>query len=130
LVGVFLTGGLGILLTPSMKVNGLALALSCSTVGQFVLYLVLLRRLMKGRLGLRALVAPLGTMVVACIPAALLGLGVSTLGQWADGPTLPNIALLAGAGLGGGLLYAGAAMVLKVEEIHQVIDRVRRRIRR
>lgn len=130
LFGVFLTGGLGILLTPSMEVNGLALALSCSTMGQFLLYLFLLRRIMKGRLGLRALVAPLGTIVIACIPAALLGLLAGTLGQWSDGPTLLNIALLAGAGLGGGLLYAVAAMALKIEEINQVIDRVRRRIRR
>ncbi len=129
-VGVLLTGGLGTWWGSQMGVVGLCGALSVSTVLQALAYLVLLHRQAKAHLGLRTLVHGLAKMVGACIPAVAAGVAISTLGVWGDGPTAWNTAVLASAGMVGGIAYGAAALVLGIDEVRSVAQRVASRIRR
>lgn len=129
-VGVVLTGGLGTWWGMEHGVVGLCWALSVSTVLQAGAYLVLLRMRVGDHMGLGALAAALVRMVVACLPAVAMGVGVAQLGRWEEGPTLRNGVVLAGAGLGGGVAYVVAALALGVEEIRKIGLRVVGRVRR
>jgi len=123
-LGVAVTGFLGMRWGGSMGVVGLCGALSVSTVLQATAYLVLLRARVEGPLGLGSLAGALARMGVACLPAAAAGFGVALLGDWHEGPTLHNTLVLAAAGLAGGGAYAGAAMVLGVDEVRSIARRV------
>ena len=129
-MGVAMTWALGVLLCEDLGVDGLALALSLSTVGQMSAYLVLLKRITGPHLALRALLAPLARMLAASVPAAAVGWGIGLLGTWEAGPTLWNLLVFAAAGLAGGVLYSGLALLLGVAEVRQVYQRVRRRLPR
>lgn len=129
-LGVGLTFVAGVLLAPRFGVDGLAAALSISTVGQLAAYLYLLGRITNGRLGLLALAGPLGRIAIATLPAAAAGWGLCLLGDWEQGPTLVNLAVFAVAGAAGGGLYLGAAWMLGIHEVHDVVARVRGRLGR
>ena len=128
-IGVCLTAGLGLWLSPTLGVDGLALALSFSTVLQFVAYLILLRGMVTGGLGLTALIGDLGRLTLATIPAVCAAWFVMDMGQWDAGPTAKNAAVLTAAGIAGGILYSMAATALGVKELRRVIDRLRNRKR-
>lgn len=123
-VGVLLTGGLGMWWGGAWGVVGLCGALSVSTVLQALAYVVLLRMRVGAHMGLGALAGGLGRMVLACVPAAVAGLGIGMLGDWEQGPTLVNTVVLAAAGTAGGLSYVGAAMALRIDEVHAIARRV------
>jgi putative peptidoglycan lipid II flippase len=129
-LGVGLTFVAGILLAPSYGVRGLAAALSISTAGQLLAYLWLLGRITGGRLGLLGLLAPLGRIAVATLPAAAVGWAICLLGDWEQGPTPINLALFATAGGLGAAAYLGAAWIMGIHEIHDVVARVRGRLGR
>ena len=129
-LGVALTLGVGILLAPRFGVDGLAAALSISTAGQFIAYLWLLGRITGGKLGLMALVGPLGRIAVATLPAAAAGWGICLLGDWEQGPGVWNFAVFVVAGCAGGGLYLGVAWMLGIHEVHDVVARLKRRLRR
>lgn len=129
-VGVLMTGGLGTWWGQTHGVVGLCAALSVSTVAQALAYVVLLRRQVGDHLGLGVLSGGLGRMALACVPAAGAGIGLATLGDWTQGPTLLNALLLTVAGVVGGGLYVGAALALGVDEVRMVAQRVRSRIGR
>lgn len=126
-VGVVTTWGFGRLLCPRLGVDGLALALSLSTVTQLVLYLVVLQRISEGHLALGRLLGPLGRMAVACAPAGAIAWGIGGLGSWEAGPTPATFGLLAGMGVAGGGVYLGMAHVLGVQEVRDVFSRFARR---
>lgn len=128
-IGVALTWAIGRSLLP-MGVSGLALALSLSTLGQLLLYVFLLARMVEGRLGLRALLAPLAKMAAATVPAALLGWGLGLLGDWEQGPTPANMAILAAAGAVGGVAYLASAHLLGLSEVTAITQRIRRKLGR
>lgn len=127
IVGVGLTAALGLWLAPTMGVNGLSLALSLSVSAQLLAYLFLLRTMVPGGLGFSAIALGLGKMAIATIPAAALGWAIASQGAWHEGPTLSNALLLAGAGLGGGLVYGIGGLVLGIGALKQVTARLRRR---
>jgi putative peptidoglycan lipid II flippase len=129
-IGVGLTFGAGVLLAPRYGVQGLAAALSVSTVGQLLVYLWLLGRVTGGKLGLVALVGPMGRIAVATIPAAAVGWAVCSLGDWEQGPGLVNLLVFGGAGIAGGAVYAIAAWALGIAEVRMVVARVRGRLGR
>ena len=129
-VGVLLTGGLGTWWGAHLGVVGLCGALSVSTVLQALAYLFLLHRQAKAHLGLHTLLRGLARMVGACVPAVAVGTAISTLGVWADGPTAWNTAVLATAGLAGGITYGAAALMLGIDEVRAVVRRVSSRVRR
>jgi len=127
--GVALTAGLGMWLAPKMGVDGLALALSLSTVAQLLAYTVLLQRAVDGGLGLSKLFIDVSRMAIATIPAVLLAQPIIASGQWTDGPTLINAALLLGGGVVGGLIYSVAATLLGLDTLKAVAARLRKRLR-
>ena len=49
-------------------------------------------------------------------------------GVWTDGPSIHNLAVFAGCGMGFAIVYAGAAALLGVEEIHTVKNKIRQRL--
>jgi putative peptidoglycan lipid II flippase len=130
LLGVGLTFGAGVLLAPRYGVEGLAAALSVSTVGQLLTYLWLLGRITGGKLGLGSLLASMGRIALATLPAGAVGWAICLLGDWEQGPTLLNLAVFAAAGCGGGLAYALAAWGLGISEVKRVVARVRGRLGR
>lgn len=123
-LGVIAVAALGGPLSQRWGVEGLSAALSASTALQAVAYLVLLRRHIGPHLGLAATLNGIGRISLACLPAAAAGWGIGSLGDWSLGPTPLNLALLAGAGLAGGLLYTGAALALGVDELRAILRRV------
>ena len=129
-LGVGLTFGAGLLLAPRFGVEGLAAALSVSTVGQLLAYLWLLGRVSGGKLGLLALVGPLGRIAIATVPAAAVGWAICLLGDWEQGPGVVNLAVFASAGIAGGVVYAVAAWGLGIAEVRMVVARVRGRLGR
>ena len=128
--GVLLTGGLGMWWGQEYGVVGLCGALSVSTVAQALAYVALLRQRVGAHLGLGQLSGGLAKMGLACVPAAAAGVGLALLGDWEEGSTPWNTALLSGAGAAGGALYVGAALALGVEEVRMVAKRVKVRIGR
>jgi peptidoglycan biosynthesis protein MviN/MurJ (putative lipid II flippase) len=127
-IGVCLTAGLGLWLSPTLGVDGLALALSVSTVLQFTAYLLLLRGMVSGGLGLGALIRDVARLTVATLPAVGAAWFIIDMGHWESGPTLTNAAVLGAAGVAGGILYGIAATALGVKELQRVVERVRERI--
>ncbi len=127
LLGVVLTAVLGTVLGKTMGVDGLSLALSVSTVGQLIAYLVLLRGRVGAHLGLRQIADAYGRLALACVPLALIGGGLGLLGQWELGPTLRNGAILAAAGGIGGLVYAWVAAKLGVDEVGAILRAAKRK---
>ncbi len=129
-LGVGLTFGMGILLAPRFGVDGLAAALSISTAGQLAAYLLLLGRITGGKLGLMAMLRPLGTIALATIPAAAAGWTICLLGTWEQGPCVVNFVVFGSAGVVGGGLYAVSAWALGIGEVRMVVSRVRSRLGR
>jgi len=111
-------------------VDGLALALSLSTCGQLLAYLLLLGRISTERLELVALVAPLGRIALAVIPSAAVGWAVCLLGAWEQGPGIRNGLVFAAAGVAGGAAYTAAAWALGIQEVRQVAARIRSKLGR
>jgi hypothetical protein len=68
-------------------------------------------------------------MAIATIPAVLLAQPIIASGQWTDGPTLINAALLLGGGVVGGLIYSVAATLLGLDTLKAVAARLRKRLR-
>jgi putative peptidoglycan lipid II flippase len=129
-LGVGLTFGAGVLLAPRFGVEGLAAALSISTVGQLAIYLLLLGRITEGKLGLARLLASMGRIALATLPAGAVGWLVCLLGDWEQGPSLFNLLVFVAAGCCGGLAYALAAWGLGIAEVKLVVARVRGRLGR
>lgn len=115
-LGVLLTGLLGYVLMP-LGVAGLGAALSLSTLVQCIIYLVVLWSKLKSDLGVNTWIGPIGRVVAASIPSALLLWWFSAWGQWSLGPSLFQNWLV--VGVGGFLaivLYLGVCMALGVKE--------------
>lgn len=128
LCGVGLTFVLGSLLCPDYGVNGLAMALSLSTVAQLAAYMIIVRRLVPGGLGIPALLKYFTIVAVASIPSVGLGLLLQPFGQWENGFSVINIVILAGIGIVGGIAYVVAGTVLKIEEINSIVNKFRRKL--
>jgi|GEM_PF-14110 len=64
--------------------------------------------------------------VVACGAAY----GVGMLGQWTDGPTLKNAAVLVGSIGIAVVLYGGVALAMRFEEVAPIVDKVMRKLGR
>jgi putative peptidoglycan lipid II flippase len=128
-IGLVLTAGVGYLLSTRIGVEGLGVALSLSAVVQLLLYLLLLRRKTGVRLGLPALIDPLGRLLLAAAPAGALARLICGAGDWSRGPALlGNWLLLAAAGVAGGGLYLLLAWVLRVEGIRELWRRIQARL--
>jgi putative peptidoglycan lipid II flippase len=125
-IGLGLTAGLGYPLARQLGVPGLGLSLSLSASLQLVVYLVILRRKMGTRLGLRDLVVPLLKLLAAAVPAAALAVAICRAGTWERGPaSIVNWVLLVAAGIAGGVTYVGVAWALDVKELRALLRRIR-----
>ncbi len=129
LFGVILTAALGMWLAPLMGVDGLALALSISTVCQLLAYTLMLQKTVSGGLGLKNLVFDILKMILATVPAVGLSSFVIEYGIWLDGPTLFNAVVLTSCGLFGGLIYGLSASSMGLEELKYVLNKIRTRLK-
>lgn len=129
--GTAVTAALGFALVGRLGVGGLALALSVATVTQLAVYLAVLWRRLRERLGLGELAGPVARMLVACVPMAGVMWLAQPLGRWEEGPlSVWNWVVLAGAGAVGAAVYFGAAWALGVPETARVVGLLRRRLGR
>jgi putative peptidoglycan lipid II flippase len=119
---------LGVILMKPMKHNGLALALSLASVLHLGLLATALRRKM-GALGWRQIARSIARSGVC---AAIMGLGVWWLAQWAiphetvaRGGLVIGVALCAVAGV---MVFIGLAMILKAPELEFVKQIVSKRV--
>ncbi len=126
-VGVILTAALGLWLAPQMGVDGLAVALSLSTMTQFLLYIFLLNRLVEGGVGWTEIRPKISRMAMATAPAAAVAFVIAGFGEWSAGPTPYNALLLTAAGLAGGAVYGIAAALLGISEIQRIAQRLLQR---
>jgi len=119
----------GLLLMGPFQHIGLAMALTCSSIFNAMVLLLLLQR----RIGSIALKA-LGWVFVRVVAAtAVMVLSVDRLllfGQWSLGFTALNIAVLAGAIAAGIASYAVCCYVLQITEMHEVVAMLKRRLGR
>jgi putative peptidoglycan lipid II flippase len=130
-LGVAITALLGWALARPLGVAGLSLALSVSTCVQLAVYLLVLRKRIEGGLGLGAVVGPLLRMALATVPAMILARAICSLGDWDRGALdLRNDAIFVAAAALSGLVYVALANLLHVEELREVIDRIRHRLGR
>lgn len=108
---------------------GIAMGLSAAGAAQLLVLLVLLRRRV-GRLGLRAVVV--GAARISVAAAAMGGAlwGVARLGAWERGATWLNAGVLLAAIAIGGLTFVAVAAVLRSPELKELLDAVRRRVKR
>jgi putative peptidoglycan lipid II flippase len=117
---------LGVLLMGPMQHNGLALALSLSSVFNMGLLTVALRRKL-GALGWRAICT---SIVKTALCAALMGVCVEAVSGWllpsGGGSGLHLLPGVAGCALIGALVFAGLAHALKLPEMRKLLDIVRK----
>lgn len=110
-------------------VTGLAFTLSLSSFIQTGLLVLLLRRKI-GDLQTEKFVRPWFWQSLLSGIAVFAAYGIQFLGDWPRGLTLTNTLVL-GAAVGAAvLLYGGGALLLKLEGVEQVADKVSRRLRR
>ena len=128
ILGVGLTFALGSWLCPIYGVNGLAAALSVSTIIQLLAYMLIVRRYVPGGLGIFALSKYFFIVALASLPSAGVGLLLLPYGEWESGFTILNLAVLGGIGILGGILYVAMGVVLKIEEIDSIVQKFRRKL--
>jgi putative peptidoglycan lipid II flippase len=126
--GVVLTACLGLWLAPSLGVDGLALALSISTVCQLFAYTLILQNAVSGGLGLKKLTTDISKMILATIPAVTLAYFGMKNGIWSDGPSFLNISVFIGSAVLGAIIYSFSASTLGIEEMKSVLARIRSRL--
>ena len=130
-IGVAITACIGWVMAARLGVAGLSVALSISTCVQLAVYLLVLHTRIEGGLGLRAVVGPLLRMAVATVPAMLVAWGICSLGDWDRGAAdLRNDAIFVAAAIASGTIYLALAMLLRIDEVREVIGRIRRRLGR
>ena len=128
ILGVGLTFALGSWLCPTYGVNGLAAALSISTIIQLLAYMLIVRRYVPGGLGLFALGKYFVIIALASLPSVGIGLFLLPYGEWDLGFTVLNLTVLGGIGILGGISYVIVSVVLKIEEIDSIVRKFRRKI--
>ncbi len=119
---------LGVLLMGPWQHVGLAIALTCSSVFNALVLLVLLKR----RIGSIALTAVCWTAVRVLVATGVMALIVHRLllfGQWKTGVSSLNMTVLLGAISVGITSYLICCYVLHIKELRDVVALVQRRIR-
>lgn len=125
-LGLLLTIGLGwsFSLPLGQGVDGLAMALSISTIVQLMAYALLLQRQAGPRLRFRPLASPVARMAFASVPAAAAAWATCRLGHWESGAGLANAGILAAAVITAAAVYLAGAWTLGVrQEIRRVVQR-------
>lgn len=126
IVTVFLNLGLGLLLL-RFEVAGLSLTLSISSFIQYFLLLFLFRRKSEQQFSarlLRPFCAHMGLSIIACG----VGLWVARLGDFDQGFTIKNAAVLAMLAASAGGAYFLFAYYFKLNEARKFIDGLRARL--
>ncbi|AKF04669.1 murein biosynthesis integral membrane protein MurJ [Sandaracinus amylolyticus] len=128
-VNLVVFAGLGIALSRVLDHVGIAIAISAAGALQLVMLLALLRRKM-GRLGLSEVATGTLRIVVACAAMGAASWGIARTVRWDDGASVVDMLVLAGAIAAGGIVYLGAAWVMRAPELDAVLGRVLKRFRR
>ncbi len=128
LVALLANAGLGSVLMVPLRHGGLALATSLAAGLNFSLLAILLKKKL-GRLGAAKI---LRSFLRSMVASGLMGVviyAIGSRGAWdASGVTVEKISLLVGAMLAGILVYAVACYLLGSEELHSLLEVVKRRI--
>jgi putative peptidoglycan lipid II flippase len=110
---------------------GLAFSTGCVATTNFVVLYVLMHRQLGG-LETRRLAVLLGKAAVAGAALALVCAASShwLLSDWATQSFLRKTAALFATMAVGGLVFLGAGAALRIEELHELLGAVKRRLRR
>lgn len=119
----------GLVLMQYFTYVGLAAALTLASLFNAVALFILMRR----NLGRNLELAPLGGVLLkVCCTSTLMGIGVYAVlqyGRWEQGLNIPNILCLSSAVTGGIMVYALAGVCLRLKEITEIMDMLKRKIR-
>jgi hypothetical protein len=70
-------------------------------------------------------------MAVATVPAVLVAGGICSLGDWDRGAAdLRNDAIFVAAAVASGAIYGALATLLRIDEVREVVARIRKRLGR
>ncbi len=117
------------LVSKGVGVYGLSFTLSVSNLVQAVLLVLLVRRKV-GALGIGGVLVGAVKKLVLAVVACAAAYGVSLWGVWQEGPSLRNVLVLASSIGAAVVLYGGLAAALRVEGTTEIVDKVRRKLRR
>jgi putative peptidoglycan lipid II flippase len=125
---VVVYGGLAALLYRRLGTLGLALAVSASSVTNFLVLLYLLHRRL-GRMQLRSLGVSVLKSVAAAVAAGGAAWGSSQLGRWGRGACSANYGVLLLAVVAGVAVYIAVCWLLRCPELGELARAFRRRRR-
>ncbi|UJR82728.1 murein biosynthesis integral membrane protein MurJ [Sandaracinus amylolyticus] len=128
-VNLVVFAGLGIALSRVLDHVGIAIAISAAGALQLVMLLAMLRRKM-GRLGLSEVAKGTLRIALACAAMGATSWAIARLVRWDDGASVVDMLVLAGAIAAGGVVYLGAAWLMRAPELEAVLGRVLKRFRR
>jgi putative peptidoglycan lipid II flippase len=117
----------GLLLMGPMAQGGLALATSVSAAFNVMLLFAILSRRLGGSPA-PGLVPSLLRTIGASIPMGILLAYAQTFGDWSRGPSLANALILCGCVLGGLIVFAVSAHLLRCSELRSMMNLVGRRV--
>jgi putative peptidoglycan lipid II flippase len=122
--------GAGLLLMQWLGFIGLALALTIASLFNAVVLLALLQRKLNLRLT-RELVTQSARIVIACLPMALLVYLLLGMVDWHQFGSSAYKGLILAFAVGSGVVvFAGGCLLLKIDEIHQLLRLIRNKLRR
>lgn len=120
--------GLGLLMMGPWQYVGLAMALTCSSVFNALVLLVLLKR----RIGSIAFTAVSWTAARVLVATGVMALIVNRLlllGEWSSGVNTLNLVVLLGAISIGMASYCSCCYIFQIKELREVVGLVKRRLR-
>ncbi|MFO7813131.1 MAG: murein biosynthesis integral membrane protein MurJ [Pelovirga sp.] len=122
--------GAGLLLMQWLGFIGLALALTIASLFNAAVLLALLQRKLKLRLTAQ-LLAQSVRIVIACLPMALLVYLLLGMVDWNQFGSSAYKGLILAFSVGSGVVvFAGSCLLLKIDEIHQLLHLIRNKLRR
>jgi putative peptidoglycan lipid II flippase len=122
--------GAGILFMQWLGVMGLALALTLASLFNAAALLILLQRKLNLRLAGQLLIQ-CARIIIACLPMALLVSLLLGLVDWNQSGSSAYKALILAFSVGSGIVvFTAGCLLLKIEEIHQLLRLIRNKLRR
>jgi putative peptidoglycan lipid II flippase len=127
---MLVNAGGGLALMQYYSYLGLAAALSLASLFNALVLFVLMRRNLGRNLNLVALGE---VLLKVCVASMVMGAGVYAVlqyGEWEQGLNVLNLLCLSGAVAGGIVVYALAGLCVGLRELSEIMDMLKRKIKR
>ena len=105
-----------------LQTFGLALAVACSSIFNFLMLMILLRKKL-GLLGMRSVAGSVARSAVASVCCGAAAWGAASRFDWSEGGgRVAAYPMLLAAVIVGSVVYAAACKLLKVPELDQILS--------